>query len=88
MERHWEEFSMILLKGLQFVMVPGLNSFPASHFSDFENSVLLGFLVITHKFLDPGVKIIKTDFCVCECRRFYCCMISSIINFVKCMFYS
>jgi len=44
--------------------------------------------MITHKNLDPVIKINNTYCCVCSCCKFYCSVINSIMTAVKHKFFS
>jgi len=74
---------LVSLKCDHLLFVFGFYSVPAPYFGCLQNLLFLGFLMITHKNLDPVIKINNTDCCVRSCCKFYCSVISSITISVK-----
>jgi hypothetical protein len=85
--RDWK-CSLVSLKCDHLLFVFGFYSVPAPYFGCLQNVLLLSFLMITHKNLDPVIKINNIDCCVLSCCKFYCSVISSIMTYVKHKFYS
>jgi hypothetical protein len=85
--RDWKGL-LVSWKCDHLLFVSGLNSVPAPYFGGLQNLLFLGFPMITHKNLDPVIKINNMDCCVCSCCMFYCSVISSIRKSVKHKFYS
>jgi hypothetical protein len=85
--RDWKGL-LVSLKCDHLLFVLGFYSVPAPCFGGLQNLPFLGFLMITHKNLDPAIKINNIDCCVHSCCKFYCSVISSIMTSVQCKFYS
>lgn len=80
--RDWKGL-LVSLKCDHLLFVFGFYSVPAPYFSGLQNLLFLGFLMITHKNLDPVIKINNIDCCVRSCCKLYCSMINSIMTSVK-----